>query len=72
MKDGSHSEQRGGHLLIRSAETYTDATVNAEHLVHGAVITLDIPWGFDFDKRGKELLNRIASACRLFSDEVEP
>jgi hypothetical protein len=68
MKGGDHSTQTGKHLLVLSAETYTIYTGSGD-LQTGAVIKLDIPDGFDFDKRGKELLARIKSACRLFSDE---
>jgi hypothetical protein len=63
----AESEQKGGHLLVTSAEKYTAS--NEGVLTSGSIVTLDIPSNFDFGKRGKELLRRIESACRLFSEE---
>jgi hypothetical protein len=66
----SHSEQKGGHLLILSAESYTRFDDNGKW-VSGSILKVDIPEGFDFEGRGKALLKRMESACRLFTDLAE-
>jgi len=59
----AHSELKGPPLFIVSAERYN------EGLGYWCRITLELPPQFDFSKRGAELLRKIESASRLFSEE---
>jgi hypothetical protein len=58
-------------LLVVSAERYFNPGTIYPGPGYWSRITIQLQDGFDFEKRGKELLARIESAVKLFSEEKD-